>query len=118
WKDESLDRINKVYDEKIRRIDEAANRQIKALEEELKALDEAEEQRTREEVDAEERRKIAGLEEAIEYEHNEFNKAELQKELSRVLAERDERLRKQKIDDRKKAIKDEIQDIKDSAYRQ
>ena len=101
WKNESIDRINSVYDAKIRRIDETANAQIKALQRELDAIDKAEQQRSRSEEDSERLARINKLKEAIEYEHNEFNKAELQKELNKEIQDR-RTVKAWQIEDRKK----------------
>lgn len=118
WKNESIDRINSVYDAKIKRIDETANAQIKALQNEIDALDRVEKQKTREEEDAEKVRKINRLKEALKYEHDEFNKAEIQKELNKEIKDRDEQLRKWQIEDRKEKLNQQINDIKDNASKQ
>ncbi|MGO5076076.1 phage tail tape measure protein [Clostridium sporogenes] len=89
WKDESIDRINSVYDAKIEAID-------KQLTEEDKA-----------DKDAEELKKINQLEASLEYEHNEFNKAEMQKELNNLIKEREKRLHKEQLEEQKDKLQKE-----------
>lgn len=118
WKEESLNRINKVYDEKIRRIEESSKAQIQAIEAEIKAIDEAEKARDRDKQDQEELKKINNLKSSIEFEHNDFNKKELQKELDRVIKDREERLRKQDVEDRKEKLQQQIKDIQESTVKE
>ena len=115
WKDESIRRINDVYDAKIKAIEEAANKQIAALNEELRALEQYEKEKDRAEKDKEDLDKIKKLEEAIEYEHNEYNKAQLEKELENVKAEFKKRKEKEKVEDRKEAIRLEIEQVREQA---
>lgn len=96
WKDESIERINTVYDTKI-----------KAIDDELKALDEAEKEKERQEKDNEDLDKINKLKLAIEYEHDEFNKEQLEKELERAINDRNDRLEKQALEDKKQALKNQ-----------
>lgn len=118
WKKESIERIDNVYDLKVRRIEEAAEVQIKALQNEIDALDEAEKKKTREEEDAERVRKIQRLKEALKYEHDEFNKVEIQKELNKEITDREEQLRKWQVEDRKESLNNQIKDVKDNADKQ
>lgn len=115
WKDESIERINSVYDAKIKAIEEAANKQIAALNEELRALEQYEKEKDRAEKDKEDLDKIKKLEEAIEYEHNEYNKAQLQKELEEAQAEFKKRKEQEKLEDKKEAIRLEIESIREKA---
>lgn len=96
WKDESINRINSVYDAKI-----------KAIDDELKALDEAEKEKERQEKDNEDLDKINKLKLAIKYEHDEFNKEQLEKELEKAINERNDRLEKQALEDKKEALKNQ-----------
>ncbi|MHB8036175.1 phage tail tape measure protein [Clostridium botulinum] len=96
WKDESINRINSVYDAKI-----------KAIDDELKALDEAEKEKERQEKDNEDLDKINKLKLAIEYEHDEFNKEQLEKELEQAINERNDRLEKQALEDKKQSLKNQ-----------
>ncbi|WP_243895680.1 hypothetical protein [Clostridium botulinum] len=89
WKDESIKRINDVYDAKIKAIEEQ-------LEEEEKA-----------DKDAEEIKKINNLKSAIDFEHNEFNKAEMQQELNNLLKEREKRLHREQLEEQKKKLEKE-----------
>ncbi|EPY2274472.1 phage tail tape measure protein [Clostridium sporogenes] len=96
WKKESIERIRAVYDTKI-----------KAIDDELKALDEAEKEKERQEKDNEDLDKINKLKLAIEYEHDEFNKEQLEKELEKAINERNDRLEKQSLEDKKQALKNQ-----------
>ncbi|APH23377.1 phage tail tape measure protein [Clostridium botulinum] len=96
WKEESIEKINAVYDTKI-----------KAIDDELKALDEAEKEKERQEKDNEDLDKINKLKLAIEYEHDEFNKEQLEKELEKAINERNDRLEKQALEDKKQALKNQ-----------
>ncbi|NFD96358.1 phage tail tape measure protein [Clostridium botulinum] len=96
WKEESIERINTVYDTKI-----------KAIDDELKALDEAEKEKERQEKDNEDLDKINKLKLAIEYEHDEFNKEQLEKELEQAINERNDRLEKQALEDKKQSLKNQ-----------
>ncbi|HBJ2609727.1 phage tail tape measure protein [Clostridium botulinum] len=89
WKDESIKRIDDVYDAKIKAIEAQ-------LEEEEKA-----------DRDAEEMKKINSLKSAIDFEHNEFNKLEMQQELSNLLKEREKRLHKEQLEEQKKKLEKE-----------
>ncbi|WP_409070042.1 phage tail tape measure protein [Clostridium caseinilyticum] len=89
WKDESIKRIESFYDAKIEAID-------KQLVEEDKA-----------DKNAEELKKINQLETALEYEHNEFNKIEIQKELNNLLKEREKRIHKEQLEEQKEQLQKE-----------
>ncbi len=115
WKDESEKRIKDVSDSKIKSIEESSKAQIKAIQGEIDAIDQAEKEKDRAEIDTEELKKINRLKEAIEYEHNEFNKAEMQKELNKLIQEREKRLHKEQIEDKKESLKDQIDIIKEDA---
>ncbi|NFM47910.1 phage tail tape measure protein [Clostridium botulinum] len=92
WKDESIKRINDVYDTKIRAIEAQ-------LEEEEKI-----------DKDREEMKKINSLKSAIDFEHNEFNKAEMQQELNNLLKEREKRLHREQLEEQKKKLEKEKED--------
>lgn len=123
WKKSQLDAIKTVYDARvdaaqraadaeIAAIESAYNARIEAIQKELEALDQAEKQKTREELDAEDAKKISRLEGLIEYEHDEFNRAQLQKELNKVLADQAERHRQEQLQDHKDALKTEQEELK------
>ncbi|EPS56720.1 TPA: phage tail tape measure protein [Clostridium botulinum] len=92
WKDESIKRIDDVYDAKIKAIEAQ-------LEEEEKA-----------DRNAEEMKKINSLKSAIDFEHNEFNKAEMQQELNNLLKEREKRLHREQLEEQKKKLEKEKED--------
>lgn len=123
WKKSQLDAIKTVYDARVDAAQRAAdaeiaaiestyNARIEAIQKELEALDQAEKQKTREELDAEDAKKISRLEGLIEYEHDEFNRVQLQKELDKVLADQAERHRQEQLQDHKDALKSEQEELK------
>ncbi|MFD3261852.1 phage tail tape measure protein [Paenibacillus lentus] len=124
WKRSQLDAIKTVYnarveaaqkaaDAEIERINTVYNAQIEAIQKELNALNQAEKQRSREELDAEDQKKIDRLKAKIEYEPDDFNRKQLQDELNKVIAEMNERHRQQELEDKKESLKEEQQAIKD-----
>lgn len=118
WKDESLKRIESVYDSKINLIEETSKAQEKALQAEIDAIDEQVKQRDRATIDTEQLDKIKNLQQKIAYEHDEFNKAELQKQLNNLIKEREERLYKEQLEDKKDSLKKQIDVIKENADEQ
>ena len=91
WKEESIERITTVY-----------NAKIKALDDELKAEEKSDK-------DREELKKIHQLQDALKFEHNEFNKVEIQKELNRAIADRNKRLHKENIESQKESLESQKQ---------
>lgn len=115
WKDESIKRINSVYDSKIKKIDESSNKQIKALEDELKALDKSEQEKSRKEIEDEYNTDLSKLEDALEYEHDEYNKEQIQKEIDRRKQEHEKQLNEWSIEDKKESLNKKIEDIRSNA---
>lgn len=115
WKDESIKRINDVYDKKIKRIDDVANFQIKAIEDELKAMEKQEEKQSRDKTSDEYNRNIKGLEESIFYEHDEYNKSELEKKLAEEKSKFLEQQEAWTLEDKKAKLKEKIDIIKENA---
>ncbi len=115
WKEESIKRINQVYNNKIKRIDEAANTQIKAIEKELEALDQAEKEKTRKEIEDELTSNITQLEEALEFEHDEYNRAELEKQIEEEKRKWEEQQNQWALEDKKEQLKNKIDLIKKSS---
>ncbi len=118
WKDRSLDNINDVYDAKIKAIEDAARAQQKALQDEIDALDQGKKDKDRAEQDALELSKIQRIKDKIDYEHNEFNKAQLQKELNKLLEEREKRLYEQQLEDKKDSLEKQIDAVKENVDKQ
>jgi hypothetical protein len=118
WKDESLKRIESVYDSKINLIEETSKAQEKALQREIDAIDEQSKQRDRTTIDTEQLDKIKNLQQKIAYEHDEFNKVELQKQLDNLIKERGDRLYKEQLEDKKDSLKKQIDAIKENADEQ
>ena len=96
WKDASEKNINAVYDAKI-----------KSLEAQTEAEDRAA-------TDATELANISNLQDDIDYEHNEYNKQQLQKQLNKATTDRNKRLREQEIADQKTALEQEKQNQLDN----
>ncbi|MFW5437120.1 phage tail tape measure protein [Paenibacillus apiarius] len=124
WKKTQLEAVKSLYDERIKEADRAAaaeiaaiesvlNARIQAIQDELAALEQAEKQKSRAEMDAEDQKKIDRLQGKIDYEHDEYNKIELQKELNRIIAERDKRHQAEQLADKKDALKEEEKTLKD-----
>ncbi|WP_373845291.1 phage tail tape measure protein [Clostridium sp.] len=91
WKEDSIKRIDDVYDAKIKGIE---------------AQVEAEERAA---TDAEELANINSLQESIDYEHDEYNKQQLQKQLDTAIADRNKRLHEIEIEEQKVALEQERQ---------
>lgn len=124
WKENQLEAIKSVYDARVKAAQDAANQeiehinsvynaQIEAIQKELEALDKAEKQKERADQDAEDQKKIDRLQGLIEYEPDDFNRTELQKELNKAIAERDERHRKEQLEDKKEALTAEQEQLKE-----
>lgn len=125
WKKAQLDAVKDAYESQKKMAEESANAeieqiervynaQIAAIDAELAAMEKAEQQRSRAELDADDELKISRLQGKIEYEHDEFNKAQLQKELQRVMAEQDERHRQEQLQDRKEDLQAQRKELQDS----
>lgn len=123
WKKSQLDAIKTVYDARveaaqkaadaeIERITSVTNAQVEAIQAQLDALNQAEQQRTRAELDAADQKKIDRLNGMIDYEHDDFNRAQLQKELNKVIADQNERHRQEELADTKEALTKEQQELK------
>lgn len=124
WKENQLEAIKSVYDARVKAAQDAANQeiehinsvynaQINAIQKQLDALEEVEKQKSRADLDAEDQKKIERLEGLIEYEHDDFNKKELQDELNKAIAERDERHRVEQLEDKKEALAAEQEQLKE-----
>lgn len=118
WKDASLKNIKDVYDIKIKSIQDAAKVQEDALRAEIEALDLGKKEKDRAEIDASELSKIQSVKDKLEYEHNEFNKVQLQKELNKLLEEREKRLYEQQLEDKKDSLSKQIEAVKENAEKQ
>ncbi len=118
WQDASIKMINSVYDAKIKAIDDAAKVQENAIQAEIDALDEAAKAKDRNETDAAELLKINSLQDQIAYEHDAYNKVQLQKELDNLLAERQKRLEAQQLEDKKDALGKQLDAVKDNSEQQ
>ncbi|MBO3443415.1 phage tail tape measure protein [Clostridium sp. CCUG 7971] len=102
WKEESIKKTNIVYDAKI-----------KAIDDELKALENAQKQKDRDETEKEELENIEKIKNAIEFEHDDSNKAQLEKELEKLLNERKKRLEIQELEDKKEELKSQKEQLEE-----
>ncbi|PWW37402.1 MULTISPECIES: phage tail tape measure protein [Paenibacillus] len=123
WKKSQLDSIKSVYDARVAAAQKAAddeiaaitsvtNAQVEAIQAQLDALNQAEKQRSRAELDADDQKKIDRLTGMIDYEHDAFNREQLQKELNKVIADQNERHRQEQLADTKEALTKEQQELK------
>lgn len=112
WKEKTVKSIESAYDYRIKRIRETKNAQIDALNEELRLLDKQKEDSDRANKDAEDIRKINNLKRAIEFEHDEYNRKQLEKELIEAQNNFKKRKEEEILSDRKDKIKDKIELLK------
>lgn len=102
----------KALDESQEAIEKWSEERIKAIEAQIEAIDKLSAREDDEAKDAKERKKIAKLQESINFEQDEYNRLQLQAQLEKAQEERAERLRKKERDDQKQALKDQIDGIK------
>lgn len=86
-----------------------------AIQKQLDALDEQEEAEEREEKRAEHPRKIGRLEQAIAYETDDYNRAQLQKQLEEAKRAYEQALGDWAREDERKALEDQMDAIRDQA---
>lgn len=95
-----------------------ADDSVAAIQAQIDALDDLADTEDREAQDAKELRKITSLQEQITYEQDAYNRAQLQAQLEKAIADREARLRKLSLQDQKDALKDQIDAIKDKAQQE
>lgn len=115
-------RYEAMRDAEIERLDESrkawqdwADESVAAIQAQIDALDELASQEDREAKDAEELRKIASLQQQIQFEQDDYSRLQLQKQLDAAIQSREERLRKLEIQDQKDALQAEIDRIQEAA---
>jgi len=124
WKKDTTDIVKSAYDARLKAAQESADAEIaainrvygakiKAIQDELAALEQAEKQKSRAELDADDELKASRLRSKIEYEHDDFNKIALQKELDKLLANQAKRHEQEKLSDKKDALRAEEQTLKE-----
>lgn len=118
WKDESIKRINDVYDAKINTLEAASAANITCVENEIKALDDAEKNKEKKEKEYEYLNRINTLHESIKFEHNAFNKNQLQNELNEVIVEHEKNLNKEALEDKKQKLEEKINIIKNNTKKE
>lgn len=147
WKTKSEDAINEVFDEKgkrlkedqkateealqaesdaldswkdesIRNIDDVSNAKIAALKAQEDALDAQSTAEDRASTHKEYEDKISGLQSQIKYSHDDYNTAQLQKQLQQEQANYQKELNKEALEDKKAALEAQKDAIKADADKQ
>lgn len=124
WKKAQLEVVQSAYKARVKAAEDASeaeiaaldrvlNAQIDAIQAELDALEDAQKQKNRADVDAEDAKKIGQLTSKIDYEHDDYNRAQLQKELNRVLAEQEKRRQEEQLSDKKDVLNEEKKTLQD-----
>ncbi len=88
---------------------------VRAIEDQIAALDRLAQAEEREDQDAEELRRIEKLRQDIAYEQDDYNRAQLEKQLEEAVADREKRLRRQELEDRKAALEEEAELVRQQA---
>lgn len=103
----------KALNESKDAIQKWADERTKAIQSQIDALDKLKSREDEEAKDAKERRKIAKLEEQLNFEQDEYNRAQLQAQIEKAKEDRATRLRRKEIDDQKQALRDQMNAVKD-----
>lgn len=124
-KDALAARYEAMQEAELTRLDESRKAweqwrddSVKAINDQIAALDKLSQTEDREKKDAEELRKIAKLRQDVEFEQDDYNRMKLQQQLDQAIAAREDRLRKQALDDQKAALREEITAIQEKANQQ
>ena len=112
WKTESENAINEVYSEKIKKAEDAADAATVALQAELDALDVQKSADDREAGHKEYEGKISDLQSQIAYSHDDYNKAQLEKQLAQEKAAYQKQLDAEALEDKKADLNNQIAAIK------
>ena len=86
-----------------------------AIQAQIDALDEQAEAEDRAKTDAENLRAIDKAKQALAYETDEYNRRQLEKQIAELEAKREEQLKKWEVSDRKEALRDEMEAVKEKA---
>lgn len=105
WKDDSEKIINDVYATKEQDIVDSSNAQIAALQAESDALDEQTAAESRASTQAGYTDKISDLKSQITYSHDDYDKAQLEKQLSQEQSDYQKELNSEAVSDKKVALK-------------
>lgn len=115
-------RYEAMRDAELNRLEESRNAwerwrddSVRAIEDQIAALDRLAETEEREDQDAEELRRIEKLRQDIAYEQDDYNRAQLEKQLEQAMGDREKRLRRQELEDRKAALEEEAELIRRQA---
>lgn len=115
---EELDNLDKWKDASEKAIDDVANARITALQAESDVLDEQQKMQDRAESNQNDLNNINKLKSSLTYEHNDYNKAELQKQIDQATADYNKKLQQQAIEDKKESLKKQMDTIKADAEKQ
>ncbi len=113
-----VDELGNWKDESIRNIEGVSNAKIAALKAQEDALDEQAMAEDMADKHKEYEDKISDLQSQIKYSHDDYNKAELEKQLKSVQSEYQKELHKEEIDDKKAALRTQEEAIKADADKQ
>lgn len=112
---QQLNNLDNWKNESEKAIDDVANAKIAALQAESNALDEQQKMQDRADSNQNDLDNINKLKSAITYEHNDYNKAELEKQLNQTTADYNKKLQQQAIDDKKSSLQKQMDSIKADA---
>lgn len=118
WKNQAEEIINDVYSKKEQDIEDAATAQENALQAEIDALDAKTAAEDRADKHKEYTDKISDLQSQITYSHDDYNKAELQKQLKSTQSEYQMELNEEVVADKKATLQKQIDGIKNDAEKQ
>lgn len=118
WKNESLDKISKVYDAKNKQLDNDTKNQTDALQAQIDAIDTQQQADEDAKNNKEELDNIASLNSQLLAETDADKKADIQKQLDDANQDRADRLHKKEIDDQKANLQKQIETLKDNADKQ
>ena len=115
-------RYQAMLDKELERLDESReawetwrDESVQAIEDQIAALDKLADTEDREARDAEELRKIARLQQSVEFEQDAYNRAKLQQQLDEAIRNREERLRALELEDQKEALRAQIEAVEAQA---
>ena len=106
---------DKEYNEKLKLIDEEAYKRIQAVQDEIDAIDELTEWEEKRQEEQEYRDKIAGLQSQLALAATEEEKAKIQADIDKAVADRERKLELERRDEQKEALRAEIEEIRAQA---
>jgi hypothetical protein len=91
---------------------------VRAIDDQIAALDRLAEAEQREDQDAQELRRIEMLRQDMAYEQDEFNRRKLEEQLTKAVEERENRLRRQELEDQKAALQKTADELEQKAHKE